>query len=185
MTWMIMQNSTPNFQVAPQFDKMMWPFVKCKPARGNEWYRISAEVTSSSESKTPSSRQIVHGTDFSLERTSRMRMSLCPAVTGRHFGWIFNQWWHNQPGLLWGWDETLPVPQSHEKTFQDGVSLLQAPSSWTCGGPTCLLTTRVGSRLLDGVSGACPHWKEWDFIPAPSACSVTSVMSNSLRPYGL
>ena len=76
---MIMQNSTPNFQVAPQFDKMMWPFVKCKPARGNEGYRISAEVTSSSESKTPSSRQIVHSTDFSLERTSCMKDEFVPS----------------------------------------------------------------------------------------------------------
>ena len=94
-------------------------------------------------------------------------MRLSPAVTGRHFGWVFNHWWHNQPGFLWGWDETLPVPHSHEKMFRMGVRLLQAPSSWTRGGHTCLLTTLVGSHSLDGVSEACLPWKECDFIPLP------------------
>lgn len=64
MTGVIMQNSMPNFQVVPQFDKMMWPFVKCKQMGGNGGYRISAEVTDSSKIKSSSIRQTIQSRNF-------------------------------------------------------------------------------------------------------------------------
>ena len=180
-----MQNSTPNFQVAPQFDKMMWPFVKCKPARGNEGYRISAEVTSSSKSETPSSRQIVHGTNFSLEWASRVKDAFEPSCHWEAF-WMSFQPLVAQPTWLplgVGWNSACP-PLSWEDV-QDGGET--APSSQQLD----TWWTYLPTHHTRGVP--LPGWSLWGlsalervwFYSSSSACSVTSVMSNSLRPYGL
>lgn len=129
MTWMIMQNSMPNFQVAPQFDKMMWPFVKCKQMGGNGRYRISAEVTDSSKSKSFSIRQIIQSRNFYREWTSLRKHAFMPSCHGEIFWIHFNQRWHSRPGLVGGWMNWRCPPCSQEAVEGGDRLFLSSPAA--------------------------------------------------------
>lgn len=121
-----MQNSMPNFQVAPQFDKMMWPFVKCKQMGGNGGYRISAEVTHSSKSKSSSIRR------------NHTKQKFLPWMNQPYKIWVYAQLSLGNildsfsPAVAqptWaplGLGEIGPVPHSHRKRFKEGIGCFWA-----------------------------------------------------------
>lgn len=122
-----MQNSTPNFQVAPQYDKVMWPFVNCERMGGSGRYRVSAEVTDPSRSQLPSIPQITQSRPFPNKPASG-NMSSCPAVIGSVLDSLKPvvappTWTHLR------WAETAPVLPSLGKQFKVGVRLLLKPLS--------------------------------------------------------
>lgn len=81
-TRMIMQNSPPSCQVAPQLDRMLWPFVKGKQMRGDGGFRISVEVTGSSRARALPFDKWYRAEIFTPHEPASAGRSLCPAVTG-------------------------------------------------------------------------------------------------------
>lgn len=124
-----MQNSTPNFQVAPQFDKMMWPFVKCKQMGGSGGYRISAEVTDSSRSKSSSIWQITQSRTFYPEWTSLRKYEFMPSCHWKHFGFILTSCGTTNLGSFGGgWNCACP-PLSWEAVQGGGKAASELLSS--------------------------------------------------------